>query len=306
VPTPQVVAAVGPLLAVQLLVSLAAFWPICLRVERAAPPAEMGPTDEPGPGRVNLLKAAVPALPLLLLFLTCRLHIGGRDYQAVAIPQRWLVAVPRPPAFDGSPASEAEAALRMRLEDAHRVAAREAELSFNNRLIGAAMLAGVLAAVLTAPRQGAEAARAFFEGAGYALANVVSLIVVAVCLGKGTELAGLDAALGSFIDRFPWLFWPLAGFLPLGFGAVSGSGMAATQSLFGFFVEPAADQGIDPRSAGAVVALGAAGRTLSPAAAVTLMCATLTRTSPLELARRVAGPLVLATAATVLVRMAFR
>ena len=62
---------------------------------------------------------------------------------------------------------------------------------------------------------------------------------------------------------------PAAGFVPLAFAALSGSGMAATQSLYGFFVAPAERLGADPKDVGAVVALGAAaGRTMSPVAAV--------------------------------------
>jgi DcuC family C4-dicarboxylate transporter len=50
--------------------------------------------------------------------------------------------------------------------------------------------------------------------------------------------------------------------------------------------------GVDPVLVGAVVSLSAAaGRTMSPVAAVVLMCATLTETSAGELVRRVALPL---------------
>jgi DcuC family C4-dicarboxylate transporter len=77
--------------------------------------------------------------------------------------------------------------------------------------------------------------------------------------------------------------------------------MASTQSLFPFFAEPALRLGIDPALVGAVVSLAsAAGRTMSPVAAVTLMTATLTGTNPLELARRVALPLLAGTTAVVL------
>jgi DcuC family C4-dicarboxylate transporter len=77
--------------------------------------------------------------------------------------------------------------------------------------------------------------------------------------------------------------------------------MASTQSLYGFFVDPARQLGIDPVLVGAVVSVGAAaGRTMSPVAAVTLMCATLTETDPLDLVRRVALPLLLGIAAVII------
>jgi DcuC family C4-dicarboxylate transporter len=93
--------------------------------------------------------------------------------------------------------------------------------------------------------------------------------------------------------------------MPLGFGAISGSGMAATQSLFAFFAKPALATGMAPEQAGAVVALGAAaGRTMSMVAAVTLMCASLTRTSPTDLVRRVAPPLLVGILVVIIAAMA--
>jgi hypothetical protein len=70
--------------------------------------------------------------------------------------------------------------------------------------------------------------------------------------------------------------------------------MAATQAMFGLFVEPARALGVDPLWVGALVSIGAAaGRTMSPVSAVMLMTGRLTDTSPLDLFRRVAPPLVL-------------
>jgi DcuC family C4-dicarboxylate transporter len=68
--------------------------------------------------------------------------------------------------------------------------------------------------------------------------------------------------------------------------------MAPTQGLYNFFVGPAQAVGVDPVLVGAAVSLAAAaGRTMSPVAAVVLMCADLTETTPGELVRRVAVPL---------------
>src|SRR4029079_1419339 len=131
-----------------------------------------------------------------------------------------------------------------------------------------------------------------FEGAGYGFTHVVSLIVTANCFGKSIESAGVAQALGQLIADAPRLMQRLAAFVRLTFAGISGSGMASTQSLYGFFHTPALALGIDPVSVGALVSVGAAaGRTMSPVAAVALMCATMTGTNPLALAKRVAGPL---------------
>ena len=81
--------------------------------------------------------------------------------------------------------------------------------------------------------------------------------------------------------------------VPCAFAFVCGSGMASTQSLYGFFHGPAEALQQNPLDVGAMVSVGsAAGRTMSPVAAVTLMCATLTGTNPFTLAKRVAVPLL--------------
>jgi DcuC family C4-dicarboxylate transporter len=96
----------------------------------------------------------------------------------------------------------------------------------------------------------------------------------------------------------------MAGILPLGFAVLCGSGMAATQSLFSFFAGPALQADMDPLHVGAVVSLAAAaGRTMSPVAAVVLMSAELTQTEPFQLARRVAVPLLASVAAIIVAAM---
>jgi DcuC family C4-dicarboxylate transporter len=274
---PECVAAVVRLLPVHLAVATAVFWALSLRAEvrwrKANAPR---PVLESGAGdtffRVNLFKALIPLVPVALLFLTAL----PPPFRAFTVPREWLVS---PAAFAPAPGQEraAEAALRA---------------SFDSRLIGAAMLVGTALAGLTAPRRAGATAGAFFEGAGFALSRIISLIVAAVCFGKGVEHSGLAAQLGRLIAAAPGLLLPAAALLPLAFAWTCGSGMAATQSLFGFFVAPAQALGVDPVLVGAVVSLSAAaGRTMSPVAAVVLMCATLTETSAGELVRRVALPL---------------
>jgi DcuC family C4-dicarboxylate transporter len=171
-------------------------------------------------------------------------------------------------------------------------------------LIGLAMLVGVIVAAVVTPSKSRDCVKQFFEGAGYGFTNVISLIVSATCFGKAIESAGLDKALGQLITQAPGLMQPLAAFVPLGFGAISGSGMASTQSLYRFFQGPAESLGLDPVNVGALVSLGsAAGRTMSPVAAVVLMCATLTGTNPFTLAKRVALPLLSGIVVVVVLRM---
>jgi DcuC family C4-dicarboxylate transporter len=257
-----------PLALLQLAVVTPLFWWLTLRAEArtSKPQPEEQPEAAPvGPVQVNFIKALVPLVPLALLVLT------SPGLGLLPLPVRWLV---------GDPSNAQEAG------------------RFDSRLIGAAMLVGVAVAGLVGRDRKAERpvsalAVVFFEGAGYAFANIISVIVAATCFGEAVKQIGLADLLGDLIHRVPALLLPLAGGIALGFAALCGSGMAATQSLFGFFPGPALHLGIHPARVGAVVSLAAAaGRTMSPVAAVVLLCSTLTRTSPIDLAKRVVLPLL--------------
>jgi DcuC family C4-dicarboxylate transporter len=232
--------------------------------------------------RVNLIKAAVPLLPLVLLFLT------SKAFGVFSLPQEWLVSATEAAGLKGP----------------------EAQSLFDTRLIGAAMLVGVVAAALTTLTTAAGrsltpgTAKAFFEGAGFAFAEIIAIIVAATCFAEGVKQVGVGALIGRLVGASPALLLPAAALLPMIFAVICGSGMAATQGMYGFFVEPALAHRLDPVLVGSVVSLAtAAGRTMSPVAAVTLMSAKLTDTNPADLVRRVAIPLLAGLAAALLLAM---
>ena len=214
-----------PLVFVQLGVATAVLWALSTRWERAsrrdeagtgagdAPAAPEPPAaseTEAGLPRVNILKALVPVVPIALLFATGL----PAEYRLFDVPDAWVAA----PAPDGA-----------------------RDPSYSSRLIGLAMVVGVLAAAAVTPSKARDCVKEFFVGAGYGFTNVVSLIVTATCFGKAIEAAGLSRALGELIERAPGMMQPLAAFVPLAFAAVSGSGMASTQSLYPFFPRPGGD-----------------------------------------------------------------
>ena len=264
----DIVPAVQRLVFVHLALATALFWLACWWADRKAGPSPA--TAEPlAEGRINLVRALVPLIPLVLLYL------HGDPFHLIRVPAEWVLMRP-----------DKEAG------------------SYDTRLIGLAMIVGVLAAGMANPWRVRGVPKAFFEGAGYAFAEVISLIVVARCFGTGIEVTGLAKALADGIEGFPELLTPAAGFIPLAFAALSGSGMAATQSLYESFARAAYRVGADPKDIGAVVAIGAAaGRTMSPVAASALMAAKLTGTNVFQLARRVAGPLLISWLIVVLLRM---
>ena len=226
---------------------------------RSQSPAAPSDAADSSPFRVNLVKAMVPLVPLVLLSVT-------------GPPLNWV-------RFD------------------------PAWLGGDTRKVGAAMLVGIAVALAAGGKASRGAGGALLRGFGYAYANVILIIVAATTFGEGVKQLGFDQLLGDAIGQRPGLLWPSAAVLPGLFALVCGSGMAATQSLFGFFVGPAEAAGADPAAVGALVSIAAAaGRTMSPVAAVVLLCARLTGARPLALVRRVAPPLLAGVAAVLALR----
>src|SRR5439155_5466247 len=207
VPSTECVVHVFPLLLPHLAVTTALFWVLSLRtearylqeVEASSKPAKSA-TETPPEFRVNLLKALVPLVPITLLFLT------GLPLQVITIPTSWLADVDQPSDM----------------------------VHFDSRLIGAAMLVGVILAAMVGGATAWESARAFFEGAGYAFTHVISVIIAASCFGAGVDAIGLAKQFSAFISNRTSLLIAAAGTTPLAFAWVCGSGMASTQSLFQF------------------------------------------------------------------------
>jgi DcuC family C4-dicarboxylate transporter len=273
---------VVPVVFLQLAVATAVFWLVSVRAEakaRAGEPATAGPLAADD-FRVNPYKAAVPLVPLVLLMLV------GPPLNLFDIPDHWLVeSSAAGPGHVGTAASGRPQAV-------------------GTRVIGVCMLIGAALAAFAAPRKAGQTAKVFFEGAGLALTNIVSLIVIAQCFGTGIKQLKLDEPIRQLIVGRPDLVWPLAGGFTLAFAVLTGSGMAATQSLYGIYVTPGMGLEMMLRVGAVTSVAAAAGRTMSPVAAVVFACAGMTDSQPLAIARRVAGPLLAATAVTVLVAWA--
>ncbi|HEY8504307.1 MAG TPA: C4-dicarboxylate transporter DcuC [Gemmataceae bacterium] len=270
----DVIAEVIPLVFPHLLFATLIFWWLSVRAERRAAPAAEEYPPPPEDFRVNVARALVPGVPIALLFVT-----GPPLNLLPSEAQEWLRA--------------------------NLVGKGESPDVYGGRLIGLAMLVGVATATLVTPQAGLTTVRAFFEGAGYAFTHIVSIIVTAVCFAEALGQVGVAERMHGLIEALPSLLLPCAGAFPWAFGFLSGSGMASTQGLYAFFVPPALATGADPVEVGALVSVAsAAGRTMSPVAAVVLMSASLTGTHPFTLVRRVGPPLVTSLALVIALRIA--
>ncbi len=231
--------------------ALLAAWCLAMLHERGRPRPPTDDDDDPAAGeaqvslRLNPFKAAVPLVPLTLLFLVPRL---------VDLPAE-LVGPP---------------------------------------MTLSALLIGVVAAALTSPKRVGGFASAFFEGAGYAYTHVISLIVTATLFAEAVKSSGLIDAMTSGLSQLPPVAAMLTGgSMAWGLATITGSGIAPAVAVMKAMVPAAESLGIDPHRLGALIALTAHfGRTMSPAAAVVFLSASLSRASARDLIKRVIPPLL--------------
>jgi DcuC family C4-dicarboxylate transporter len=218
--------------------------------------------------RIHWLKALVPVVPILLLFVL------GPPLEWLHWPNHWLLGE------------------------------KESASLYSSRLIGLSMFLGCLVACLVCPRQSGSVAKHFFDGAGYGYIHIISLIVIAKCFSEGIKLSGIAQLIGHLAEMWPVMLLPLAALLPAFLAFLSGSGIGSTQGLYPLLADVAITHGINPVDVGVVCCVGsAAGRTSSPVAAVTLMCSQLTDSKPSDISRRVMPPLAVGLAIVVAVMM---
>jgi DcuC family C4-dicarboxylate transporter len=207
--------------------------------------------------RINLLRAFVPLLPLVLLFLEPSLARSWGLTRLVTLPD----------SFDA------------RLQEPATILV--------------AMLVGVMVAGLVAPRSHGRLTHAFFEGAGYAYTHVISLIVVAMMFASALESSGLVLSLARQTRWIPWILEPATWLLACFFAWVCGSGIAPAVAIMKIVVPEAESLGFSPIEVGGMAAIGAHfGRTMSPAAAVVAMSARLAQERPDEVRGPVIVPLL--------------
>jgi DcuC family C4-dicarboxylate transporter len=272
----------------QLVVATVVFWALTRR-EATQPATDPTLAEPPSEEPINLFKAAVPIVPIALLFLF------GPPRPVYEFDWRWLIEDRKPATAPNREETGEERRARTAKESADRTLQ-------DTRRIGLAMLIGAVLAALAGGRKGRGATAAFFEGGGYAYTHIIARIAAASGFGAGVKSLGVDGVLKDGVGRAPGLLVPLAIVTALGFAALSGSAFATTQSFLELFIAPAAQAGQDELGIGILVSMAAAtGRTMTPVSAVSLMCATLSGADPLELSRRVVVPLLVSLAAAVAV-----
>ncbi len=159
--------------------------------------------------------------------------------------------------------------------------------------VPAAMLIGAIYALIITRTNPSIITKEFFKGMGNAYGDVLGIIIAAAVFSAGLKASGLiDSFIGFLIHAPEFARW--GGTLgPFLMGMITGSGDAAAFA-FNETVTPFAQQfGYEIPDLGMASAIsGALGRTMSPLAGATIVCAGLANINPMEIAKRTAPGMI--------------
>ncbi len=159
-----------------------------------------------------------------------------------------------------------------------------------------AMITGSILALIATRTNPQEVTKKFFDGMGSAYGSVMGLIVAAGVFTAGMAAMGLTDALietmkgSESIAKFAGAFGPFL------IAVISGSGDAAALAFNGAITPQAEAFGMSIVDLGSLAQMaGAIGRSMSPVAGAAMVCAGLAKVSPMEISKRNAIPMLLAT-----------
>jgi DcuC family C4-dicarboxylate transporter len=209
--------------------------------------------------RVNIFKALVPLVPIILLIFVTR----------------WV-----------------------RLPDVYWPA-KTTNLITEQAMIAAAMFVGVCCAALTVPSRISNIAAAFFEGAGFAYAHVISVIIAATMFAEAISANGLIKMMTPAVQNAPRMLMAASVIVPWVFATITGTAVGTAPLVLRIILPIAMGQAPSDAARATGVHVGGInsiaaqfGRTSSPVAPVVIMCATLAQSRPLALVKRVVIPLL--------------
>ncbi|AHG79504.1 transporter [Mannheimia varigena USDA-ARS-USMARC-1388] len=159
-----------------------------------------------------------------------------------------------------------------------------------------AMLIGAIYGLIVTRISPAKITNEFFNGMGSAYANVLGIIIAAGVFVAGLKATGaIDTAIEFLKHSNEFVRWG-ATIGPFLMGLVTGSGDAAAIAFNTAVTPHAAELGYIHVNLGMAAAIaGAIGRTASPIAGVVIVCAGIAGVNPVEMIKRTAPGMVLAT-----------
>ena len=168
-----------------------------------------------------------------------------------------------------------------------------------------AMILSTIVVLLVCRGELTAKVKAFFEGLGYAYANIISLVVTASCFIAGMTQVGLTDRLVHFVSGTGIGSKLAAGFFPGLLGVITGSGIGPSVAFSNAVLPALRDNLPAALDLGVLAAIAATfGRTMSPAAAVVIFSANHAGVSATEIVKRTALPLIAGFAVVLLIVIA--
>ncbi len=169
-------------------------------------------------------------------------------------------------------------------------------LSWTKMGVPQAMLIGAIYGILVTRISPVKITEEFFNGMGNSYANVLGIIIAAGVFVAGLKSTGaVDSAIEFLKHSNEFVRWG-ATIGPFLMGIITGSGHAAAIAFNTAVTPHAVELGYSHVNLGMAAAIsGAIGRTASPIAGVTIVCAGLAMVSPVEMIKRTAPGMILAT-----------
>lgn len=162
--------------------------------------------------------------------------------------------------------------------------------------VAQAMVLGAVIALVVARANPQTFTKEFFAGTGKGYADVMGIIIAAGVFAAGLKSAGLiDTFVAALKESNEIARWG-GSIGPFIMGVITGSGDAATLAFNETVTPHAKDFGMTIEGLGGLAFLaGAAGRTASPLAGVTILVSGIAMVSPIEVVKRTAIPMIAAT-----------
>ena len=149
-----------------------------------------------------------------------------------------------------------------------------------------AMIIGAILALAATRKSPVELTKSFFNGMGDAYANIIGIIISVGVFVAGLKALGLIKALIAWMLNSTGIVKIAATFGPFLLALISGSGDAATVAFNEAVTPHAAEFGISAMNMGSIAALGGTlGRTISPIAGATIICAGIAGVDPMEVCK---------------------
>ena len=150
-----------------------------------------------------------------------------------------------------------------------------------------AMVIGAIVALLITRSNPTEVTKSFFNGMGNGYGEILGIIISVGVFVSGMKAMGLVSAFLKAMVSSEGVIKIAAAFGPFLLGMISGSGDAATVAFNESITPHAAQFGISIIDMGSIAALGGTlGRTMSPIAGATIICAGIAGCNPIEVAKR--------------------